>query len=419
RARAERQDANQLAAQQLAEATASGRSLHGAVLAERFLADVVIPMVTRPDTRVLVVVLDAMSASAATQVAQIASQSGMVEWVPTTGARLPALAVLPSLTEHSRTSLLTGSLQSGHGAHEKSGLAAAVPGARVFHKDDLRAGAGDRLPEEVRDAIASDAKVLAAVINTIDDTLHKVDASAVTWTRESLQPLSELLDLAQLAGRDVVLTSDHGYVLEHNTEQVAGVRADGRWRSADLGPAGEGEVLVEGPRVLAPGGRAVLLWDEGRRYGRKQTGYHGGASLPEITIPVLLMRARGAADLPGWMPAPPLTPSWWNDPVRTRVATAAPTQSTQPRAKRAPQEDSLFDVLADEVAPTATEATLVQKVMGSPTYQAQRELAGTRAPSNAIVERVLEELIDRQGRAHLDTVAAVADWPASKASGAL
>src|SRR6185437_13025549 len=92
--------------------------------------------------------------------------------------------------------------------------------------------------------------------------------------------------------------------------------ADARWRPAE-GPTNLGEVLVAGPRVVATGNKAILLWRENAHFGPRRAGYHGGASLAEITVPVLVFQpATALQSIPGaWTQAPPQTPDWWNDPV--------------------------------------------------------------------------------------------------------
>src|SRR5690606_19729117 len=123
------------------------------------------------------------------------------------------------------------------------------------HKDDLRAGAGAQLPDPVLAAIddTTGQPVVGVVINTIDDTLHKQDVSAMRWNLDRLAPLRALLAAAHTAGRAVVLTSDHGHVVEHATQARPGATPGSppRWRTPDSGPVGDGEILVRGPRVLS------------------------------------------------------------------------------------------------------------------------------------------------------------------------
>lgn len=380
---------------------------------ERLLAEVVDPW--RRQGGALLIVLDGMSSAIATALAPEVSRLGLVEWVPeATQARMPVAAALPSLTNISRTSLFCGEVCSGSGDDEKRGLATAFPGAKLFHKNDLRSEGGASLPAEVTAAIRDTAtRVVGVVINAIDDATHKNDTSAWEWNLRSLDPLRALLEAAISARRAVILTSDHGHIVERDTEALSASGAESRWRPAAAGAVGEGEVLVSGPRVVAPGGDAVLLWRNDAHYGPRRAGYHGGASLAELTIPVLVFQAAtvptGAA---AWEPAAPQVPLWWNDPIgRAPVTEVAPKPIRKPKkADAASQGEGLFEI----DAPTPPVAVgLVDAVLASTTYAEQKRMAGRRALDGSTAAAVLRALVDRGGRAHQDTVAAAAGIPAA------
>ncbi|QCC77395.1 BREX-2 system phosphatase PglZ [Nocardioides daphniae] len=197
---ARRQTRDRVAAEQLAVHAAAPHPVEGSVPVERVLAEVVQPW--RCGDGVLLVVLDGMSTAVASEIAESAGELGLAEWVPVSGTRMSALAALPSLTEISRASLLSGELTTGHGPAEKVGFAKKFPGAPLFHKDDLRAGAGAQLPDPVADAIDDTAgkPVVGVVLNTIDDTLHKQDVSAMQWTLDRLAPLRPLLSARARGG---------------------------------------------------------------------------------------------------------------------------------------------------------------------------------------------------------------------------
>lgn len=418
------------AAQQLAETTTRDEGLVDSVLVEDLLRDVIVPWTSGPQHRTLVVVLDGMSTSIAAKTAQDLTMGLVTEWVPSdTGRRLPALAVLPTLTGYSRTSLLTGRLTDGNATAERAGLARAVPRSVVFHKDDLRAPGGSRLPDAVTEAIRDEqVPVVAVVINEIDDALHKQDISGHRWDPAELRPLSELVAAAVECDRTVVLTSDHGHVVERGTRGLPAAGAEGRWRlTGAAGEVRDGEVRLTGRRVLSTGGDAVLLWDEALRYGRKQAGYHGGASLAEITVPVIVLQRRGQAGIEGWAEAAPQAPLWWNDPVRptANLAAAVPVELSKRRQKKSTvhlsfddgsEQGALFEVPATPVAETTTASPIsdgIDALLASAVYAAQRERAGRRAVHDEVVAAVLRTLLSHGGRAHQDTVAAAAGIPAA------
>ncbi|KAA0098912.1 BREX-2 system phosphatase PglZ [Mycolicibacterium sp. P1-18] len=380
-----------------------------AVGVERLLAEIVDPW--RRPGGALLVVLDGMSGAIATALASEVARMGLVEWVPTpTHARQSVVAALPSLTNVSRTSLFCGEVRSGVGEDEKRGLATAFPGAKLFHKNDLRSEGGASLPGDVAAAIRDSAvPVVGVVINAIDDATHKNDMSAWDWDLRSLNPLRALLEAAISARRAVILTSDHGHVVERETEALSVSGADSRWRPPTAGAAREGEVLVSGPRVVAPGGEAVLLWRDDAHYGSRHAGYHGGASLAELTIPVLVFQAAAVATgAAGWEQAAPQVPLWWNDPIGRTPSTEVPPSTGRPKkAEATRQGDGLFEI-EELPKPPAAPAGLIEAVLASTTYAKQKRMAGRRALDDRTAEAVLRALVDRGGRAHQDTVAAAA-----------
>lgn len=399
------------AASRLDQANAAGDQ--GPVGVERLLAQIVDPW--RRQGGALLVVLDGMSSAIATALASEVARLGLVEWVPaSTNARQPVVAALPSLTNVSRTSLFCGEVRSGIGEDEKRGLNTAFPGAKLFHKNDLRSAGGASLPEDVLSAIRDAAvPVVGVVINAIDDATHKNDTSSWEWDLRSLGPLRALLETAISARRAIILTSDHGHVVERDTEALSVSGAESRWRPTSTGAPVDGEVLVSGPRVVAPGGEAVLLWRDDAHYGPRHAGYHGGASLAELTIPVLVFQtatvATGAA---GWEQAAPQAPLWWNDPVgRAPWTEVFPPPTVQPKKAKAPsQGDGLFDL--DELPkPPVAPPGLIEAVVASTTYAEQKRMAGRSALDDKTAEAVLRVLVDRGGRAHQDTVAAAVGIP--------
>jgi hypothetical protein len=365
---------------------------------EDVLAKVVLPIAAV--SSVLLIVVDGMSAAVAAELAEGIERRGWSEMITGTG-RLPVLAALPTVTRYSRTSLFAGRLTDGGQADEKAAF-----GGPLFHKDDLRAPAGEELAPSVRAAITSADRLVGVVLNTVDDALAKADPGGTDWTVESVQHLSALLDLASAVGRTVILTSDHGHVVERGSQRVAVAGADARYRPS--GDAGKGEVLLTGPRVLAHGGAVVAAVSEDLRYGNKSAGYHGGASAAEVTIPLLVF-SQFPDDLAAtsWRPAVPQAPDWWvasaDVPVR-RVTKKAPVQAIGQESLFEEPTGSPGSLLADQLAASALFIERMQRV--------QRQLSAT-----AVVEAV-RCLVDASGRAHKDLVARAAGLPAVRIAGA-
>lgn len=169
-------------AQALASAPApSGRGLPsaGGILwyLEQVLPGAVMPLARK--VPVLLLVLDGMSAAVATEI--LADATARLGWLEAVlpGAdkfrRAGALAVLPSVTEVSRASLLSGRLTSGQQPEERQGYAEITAkvgkiSARLFHKKAVDTTvAGWSVSPDVGGAIDDrDLSLVTVVLNTID-----------------------------------------------------------------------------------------------------------------------------------------------------------------------------------------------------------------------------------------------------------
>ena len=301
------------AARLLAGAVARQQEVGRVVPVEEALERVVLPLTE--SSPVLLLVLDGMSAAVACELAEHVIEAGWDEVVQD-GARKVLLAGLPSVTSVSRTSLLTGRLQTGGQAEERRGLPLiAGRDALLFHLGDLAGVAGSSLPVDVREAVLDAGRPLvAAVLNAVDDSLSGGDPARTRWTVDEVRHLRPLLERAAVAGRTVVLVSDHGHVVDRpDVSRLRTAQGGGaRWRPVD-GDVEEDEVLLAGPRVALGGGQVVAAVDETLRFRARKEGYHGGAALAELAIPVLTMKRRGSAPPPGWTVADELAPVWWRE----------------------------------------------------------------------------------------------------------
>jgi hypothetical protein len=313
---------------------------------EHALANVVAPIATADYRRVLLVVLDGMSVATAVGLAEQLSGPGgrwrEIVREGRAGQRTPVLAALPSETTYSRTSLLTGTLRTGTAADERaafSGLACwnGRP-AELFHKADLVGAAGNDLGPGINAALGvgedgRDTSVVAVVLNTVDDSLGSgVQGNRAHLGVDQIAGFRALLERAWSADRVVALISDHGHVLDRQEltrlRSVAGAKA--RWRPASTGPVVADEVLLEGPRVLVDGHRAVFAATPGLRYGAHARGYHGGVALGEITIPLLAFVRVGSDSPAGWETAGPAQPAWWGPEQSAIPGMQAATAATIP-----------------------------------------------------------------------------------------
>jgi hypothetical protein len=424
-------------AELLAAHTRAGARPGSLLHVEGVLDEVVLPLARHAP--VLLLVVDGMSVAVATEVADGAAADGWVECLPLAQqGRRGALAVLPTVTEVSRVSLLSGSLVRGGQAQELEGLTrrAARNGLRaaLFHKADLeRSAAGEALPERVRMAVQDhNLRLVAVVLNTVDDALDRADPGRTLWNLETISHLRPLLGQARGAGRVVVLTSDHGHVIERRDSELRNHPDAGgaRWRPAGPGsaPPGDGEIAFSGPRVLLGGGRVVLPWRETIRYLPLRAGYHGGATPAEAVVLASVHVAGPTEVPPGWEAAPPQAPSWW---LGSPAAPSEPTGQAAPsprRPRRAPP--TLFDQL-DAGRTEAPEPTrqptnrpavgdgLVAALLASPVYEAQRERARRVRLDEHKVAAMVGALLAAHGRLPQPALAAAAGIPEFRLPGVM
>ena len=173
---------------------------------EELLPGEVLPLAR--STPVLLLVLDGMSAGVGTEViASVLSRTGdgwAEALLPGQTRRAAALAVLPTLTEVSRASLLCGELRVGGQDVEQLGYqaltrAGGLSGAALFHKKPLDSSRlGYAVADDVAAAIAdvTGYPLVTCVLNTIDDALDRSDPGGTAWSADAVKHLAPLLDRA-------------------------------------------------------------------------------------------------------------------------------------------------------------------------------------------------------------------------------
>jgi len=398
----------------LAAATAGGALPDGVVPIERVLDDIVVPIARLAP--VLLVVLDGMSAAVCRElVSSIVGIGNTWAEIAPDGSPLlpPALATIPSETQYSRASLLAGRLtadcrdeKAAFAAHEGlKSVSDSGGGPILYVKGDL----GTTLPDVIRDEIASPARrVIAAVVNAVDDHLAKADQIAVPWSPETIKILDVLLHEGVCGNRVVVLTSDHGHVLERGS--TARVSDGGeRWRPCG-GTLQPDEVVLRGRRVLAPDGEIVTSWSEAVRYiAPTKRGYHGGANPQEMIVPIAVLAPAGKLAMNGWQFVAESSPMWWYVDGATQPALRAAVVPVEPVQ---PPPGMLFDIhrdsLAASPAATATEDIAaggddplpdwLAGVFASDVYATQKEIVGRAHPGDDAIGRVLTSLDSRGGK---------------------
>ena len=375
---------------------------------ESVLEKVLAPIAAAHPT--LLLVMDGLSTSIFRELFARVAGLGWTEMVPANlGRPLAGVAVLPTVTEVSRASLLCGRLCAGAAAQEKTGfatnaalLAHSRPDTppRLFHKGDL--ADATNLAPEVRAALASaQQRVVGVVYNAVDDHLSGPDQLHQRWALEDLRLLLPLLREAREARRVVVITADHGHLLEDGTTQLPGGESD-RWRlGKDAIPPHE--LAISGGRVVTADGTnsVVCLWGESTRYAGRKNGYHGGLSPQEVTVPLSVIVPQGF-NLAGWTPAPPAQPEWWELPPMPQSAATqtTPTSISKPARRRPtlPQPELFEPADLPPAAPPPAPADWISLLLGSAIYVSQRQLAARVAPPDDKMRLLLEALSDRGGK---------------------
>ena len=363
---------------------------------------------------VLLLVVDGLSTSIFRELFAKPERLGWVEQVPSAFSKpLAGVAAFPTVTEVSRATLLCGKLTTGAAAFEKSGFSAHaallaqsrtdVP-PKLFHKGDL--SDSTNLSNEVRSAIANPhQRIVGLVYNAVDDHLSGPDQLNQRWSLEDLRLILPILNEAKAARRIVIVTADHGHLLEDGTTQISGGESD-RWRIGS-DAANSNEVALSNGRVRTATGATSIacLWSESIRYAGRKNGYHGGVSLQEVTVPLSVLVPYGMS-LPEWQPALPAQPEWWDLPnlatlpATTAQATPAPRTSSKKVAVPPVGQDQLFDSVLAPIPTTAPAPAedWIDALMQSQVYMSQRALAARVAPLDEQMRKMLSALAERGGK---------------------
>lgn len=386
---------------------------------EHVVRDVLAPLAAQ--VPVLLLVVDGMNLPVAHTLVTSIAQRGWMSMTSATGAGGgPAIAALPSVTEVCRTSLLCGTLRVGTAADERRGfashpdlLAHSKPKHPpvLFHKADL--GAGAVLSPEVAAALAHpEQRVVGAVVNAVDDHLLKDDMVRPVWTTHYVPAIAALCDAARAARRAIVVTADHGHVLDLKlTDRAVAGDAD-RHRQATR-PPGDGEVLVTGPRVLASAPAIVVAASESVRYASRKNGYHGGVSPQELVVPLSVLVA-DAQPLEGWTEAAERRPAWWDLDLPLTSMGVAPAPATEGPAL------PLFEAARQQVAVMAVAEGAapewLPRLLASEALRDQRARATRAGLGDDRLGLLLSALAARGGRLTVAACASRLGVPAGRVS---
>jgi hypothetical protein len=379
---------------------------------------------------VLLLVLDGMSEAVYRELTEDLVKHHWLELRKSGQQGDPCLvAALPTVTKVSRCSLLSGRLQEGVATNEKQAftahpllkkLASTKFPPTVFHKADLLQSGSGALNTNVRAKLAgTEYKVLAAVINAIDDQLSSSSQVSVDWSLDNITLLRQVLEAAREAGRVIMITSDHGHVLDHDSFYHQPSSDNGERYQLDSNDVSEHEIEVSGNRVVTADQSVVLPWTERLRYTKsKSMGYHGGCSLQEVIIPLgIYVSATDVDSLSGWVEVPRDVPDWWHqgasiaeNPVsdiagdRAEGTNSAQKSKSSKKAKEAAAAAELMDDMFPSPVETQSgdvsgPVTWIGELFSSVVYQQVRNRSGRTAVKEEQLQALIELLDRYQGQA--------------------
>lgn len=400
-----RSEFSQAFAKALADWTAVGSKFNGLLGVEDVLEQVV-AKVAGAENRVLLIVLDGMSWAVCHELLDDIRREHWFEATLDESSlpMLPVVATVPSVTNFSRTTLLSGKLIYGDQGLEKrnfedhSALKAICDKKFppvLFHKKEVSEGMRGVVGDDLSKAIVSEKnRIVGVVINAIDDFLSKGDQTPMVWSISRISYLGSLLKLARDSGRVVVLASDHGHVWHRPDARKLSSETGSRWR-LNQGALEPGELVIKGSRVRdgRNGDSVVVPWTEAIYYERQHNGYHGGATPQEMVCSLVILRDKNS-DYPGLFPCEYPKPDWW---------TSAPTATVTMEAVPPKHPATLFDELPEESEEPARPASAVtststrtkewiKRLLASQAYKDQKEMIRRHAPEEALVQKCIEVL---------------------------
>jgi cell division septation protein DedD len=268
-------------------------------------------------------------------------------------------------------------------------------------------------------------KVVGVVVNAVDDNLLKGQQIDVRWSRDEIKVLPALLHEARMARRLVILVSDHGHVLDCQT-QARPCEGGERWRAATGKPAAD-ELLIEGQRVAVEGHRLIAPWSERVRYSVMKNGYHGGLTPQEMVVPIVVLSSIDKFPA-GWREQPVDSPTWWDEPVRVEPTATQPAPMLKPTK---PKPGTLFDLRGGEETPEEPKAidepkkadqacpAWVPRLLASAVFEQQKQLGGRGLPGDEVFTKLLATLDRLGGKMTSVALARTMDFPALRLPGLL
>jgi hypothetical protein len=230
------------------------------------------------------------------------------------GALGAAISPLPTVTSHSRRALFAGEIFGNAALDDTESVAAnATADQRAWDRNVALGGTPRRLflkgdlgatSEPLLDALRSkDTPLLSAVFNGVDDALSSKETTPLSrWSLGALGAgAAEVVQVAIDEGWCVLVTADHGHTPFVSSDRKVAPAGLGHRFTAE---ACEGAVVFRsGPLPRQP---LYLLTRFGAWFGHQRRGFHGGAGIEEVVVPLAFLgRVRGEQE------GRPRAPAWW------------------------------------------------------------------------------------------------------------
>jgi hypothetical protein len=261
------------------------------------------------------------------------------------GAFSAAVSAIPTVTNHARRALFAGEIPGNTALDDTESAAANATADAAAWKRNTALGDTPRqlflkgelgtTGQPLLDALRSkEARLLGVVFNGVDDALSSKETTLMPrWSLAALGAgAAEAIPLALDEGWTIIVTADHGHTpFVSSDRKVAGSGLGHRFAAEP----GDGTVaFANGPLPKQP---LHLLARFGAWYGHQRRGFHGGASIEEVAVPLAFLgRVRGPQE------GRPRAPSWWwtsesHESPDLRVVVARPEpEPAAPKSVRPP-----------------------------------------------------------------------------------
>lgn len=397
-----------------------------------------------PDSKLLILVMDGMAWHAAVEILLDLRQAnyGPLRFQPkhTASTKMPApmIAALPTMTEVSRAALFAGrllrvgektsTLKDPDRLRDHRGFVKSFgQGPRLLLRTNAEDNSG-HLTTDARKLVQSSDRVVALVVNTVDDMLSAKPSYRAHYNRQTIKALSPVLEEARSSHRAVLLVADHGHVQSDRDRQIVKVEGADSPRYREIGEKAspdERELVLNDSNTYRQraSDRVALLYRETERYrDAHNMGEHGGASLSEVVTPALLIGAddlhqsvgvgldeasNDALQTIAWP-----VPAWWNLELPTSIkrapkASVRPARDEEASAKKIKASTNQLNLpdpsLAAKPAP-APPAPSVSTSQSEPSAASRRVAAAYASESKARREelkqvlQVLDLLLEHNNR---------------------